>query len=68
MRERVKAPKTPPSKSHAARAARGRVRVLVTLSPETRDLLVAMAEERGWTRSDVVELAIRRTIKASEKA
>lgn len=47
-----------PSETYAARVARGRVQVTVTLAPASVALLEVLATHRGQTKSDVISAAL----------
>lgn len=50
--------KQAPSETYAARVARGRVQVTVTLAPASVALLDVMAAHRGQTKSETVAAAL----------
>jgi hypothetical protein len=51
------------SRSYAERAAKGRPNVTFSMSDDTRELLVQLAEQLRLSRSAVVELALRELAK-----
>jgi hypothetical protein len=57
-----KKPKQNPSETYAARVARGRIPVSLSVSSETVDGLASLSGEWGCTRSAVVERVVREAL------